>query len=54
MKIETLGKRFYLRGDTYAVKDQIRAAGCARPGPRGWPRIYRSGICSDCYAMGDE
>lgn len=22
----------------------------ARPGPRGWPRIYRNGICSDCYA----
>lgn len=21
----------------------------ARPGPRGWPRIYRNGICSDCY-----
>jgi len=21
----------------------------ARPGPRGWPKIYRNGICSDCY-----
>lgn len=20
-----------------------------RPGPRGWPRIYKNGICSDCY-----
>ena len=21
----------------------------ARPNARGWPRIYRNGICSDCY-----
>jgi hypothetical protein len=21
----------------------------ARPGPRGWPRIYQNGVCSDCY-----
>jgi len=21
----------------------------ARPNRRGWPRIYRNGICSDCY-----
>lgn len=21
----------------------------ARPNVRGWPRIYRNGICSDCY-----
>ena len=21
----------------------------ARPDARGWPRIYRSGVCSDCY-----
>jgi hypothetical protein len=26
----------------------------ARPGPRGWPRIYRNGICSDCYNDGDS
>ena len=25
----------------------------AKPGPRGWPRIYKSGICSDCY-QGDR
>lgn len=34
-------------------KDAYRPTKCrqcgARPGPRGWPRIYRSGICSDCY-----
>jgi hypothetical protein len=22
----------------------------ARPNVRGWPRIYRNGICSDCYS----
>jgi hypothetical protein len=27
---------------------QCRQCG-ARPGPRGWPRIYKNGICSDCY-----
>ena len=21
----------------------------ARPNERGWPRIYKSGVCSDCY-----
>jgi len=21
----------------------------ARPNARGWPRIYRNGVCSDCY-----
>ena len=26
----------------------------ARPGPRGWPRIYRNGICSDCYQSDRE
>lgn len=26
----------------------------ARPNARGWPRIYRSGICSDCYADGSD
>lgn len=90
--LDTVGARVYLRGDTFAVKSAIKAAGghwdadarawwvgaakrddierviatakpeaaepyrpskcrqCgARPDRRGWPRLYRSGICSDCY-----
>ena len=38
--------------DPNAKKD-YRPSRCkrcgARPGPRGWPRIYRNGVCSDCY-----
>jgi len=26
----------------------------ARPNQRGWPRIYRNGVCSDCYADGED
>jgi hypothetical protein len=26
----------------------------ARPNNRGWPRIYRNGICSDCYRADRE
>ena len=25
----------------------------ARPNARGWPRIYRNGVCSDCYSDRD-
>lgn len=36
-----------------ACKPAYRPTQCkqcgARPGPRGWPKIYRNGICSDCY-----
>jgi hypothetical protein len=36
-----------------APKSTYRPRQCkqcgARPGPRGWPRIYRNGVCSDCY-----
>lgn len=89
---ETVGARVYVLGQTYPIRDAIRAAGghwdaerkawwigtakraeleaaiasakpatadtyrpsqckqCGRrPDRRGWPRIYRSGICSDCY-----
>ena len=90
--LETIGRRIYARGDTYPIRNSLRAAGahwdsgekawwigtdkradleqtiasatpegpqpyrpsrckqCGRqPNQRGWPRIYRSGICSDCY-----
>lgn len=26
----------------------------AKPGPRGWPRIYKNGVCSDCYRDAQE
>jgi len=26
----------------------------ARPDARGWPRIYKNGICSNCYAENDD
>ena len=26
----------------------------AQPNSRGWPRIYRNGICSDCYRDANE
>lgn len=36
-----------------AAEESYRPSTCkqcgARPDRRGWPRIYRSGICSDCY-----
>jgi len=38
---------------TGAPKSTFRHTKCtqcgARPNARGWPRIYRNGICSDCY-----
>lgn len=43
---------------TNAPKPTYRPSKCkecgARPGPRGWPRIYRNGICSDCYRDREE
>jgi hypothetical protein len=40
-----------------APKEPFRHKRCqacgATPGPRGWPRIYRNGICSDCYRDGE-
>lgn len=36
-----------------ACKPAFRHTRCtecgARPNNRGWPRIYRNGVCSDCY-----
>lgn len=36
-----------------APKTTFRHTSCkqcgARPNQRGWPRIYRNGVCSDCY-----
>lgn len=36
-----------------AAERSFRPTSCkqcgARPNSRGWPRIYRSGVCSDCY-----
>lgn len=86
------GKLLPVAGNTYPVRDQLRALGAswdgaakawmidegrlaqaqavvakgsgeapqpfrfssckqcgARPNARGWPRIYRNGVCSDCY-----
>lgn len=82
------GAMVEVAGNTYAVRDQLRAMGAewdgqakvwrvpasrlgaanalvasapktfrytsckqcgARPNARGWPRIYKNGICSDCY-----
>lgn len=35
------------------ARKPFRPASCkqcgARPNVRGWPRIYRNGVCSDCY-----
>lgn len=43
---------------TLCLDCKPRATRCkqcgASPGPRGWPRIYRNGICSDCYKSDRE
>jgi hypothetical protein len=39
--------------DHKPVPTQCKQCG-KRPGPRGWPRIYRNGICSDCYRDGED
>ena len=44
--------------NTASAKPQYRPSRCkecgARTGPRGWPKIYRNGICSDCYRDRDD
>ena len=45
--------RAALASATPAAPEPFRHTKCkqcgARPDRRGWPRIYKSGICSDCY-----
>lgn len=91
------GKSVPVSGNTYPVRDQLRALGASwdagaktwtidearlalahavvakgsseppkpfrftqckqcgkRPDYRGWPRIYRNGVCSDCYRDASE